>query len=157
MLSINAAWVPGLQRRQQISHICTVSLRPCEGCRWWRRCYNRWREYYSSRPTVRSADPRSLSKEKPNTIVPLSLWKLLWRKVAFYSSDCHSESCADPDCLSLWVCVTSNMLGPGQKTYCSVAKKFTVNWMLSAHCWRTLCDPWSHPLLLRKIDLADIL
>lgn len=65
------------------------------------------------------------------------------KKVAFYSSDCHSESRADPDCLSLWVCVTSNMLGPGQKTYCSVAKKLTVNWMLSAHCWRTPCDPQS--------------
>lgn len=59
-------------------------------------------------------------------------------KVAFYSSHCHSESRTDSECLSLWVCVTSNMLRPSQKPHCSVAKKVTVIRMLSAHCGRTL-------------------
>lgn len=38
---------------------------------------------------------------------------------AFYSPDCHSESCSDFDFVSLQLCVMCNMLRAGQKAGCS--------------------------------------
>lgn len=89
---------------------------------------------------------RVLIKGIKNHLYPFKSVEVAVKRYLLIAQTVTPSLALTPDCLSLRVFVSSNMLSPGQKTYCSTAKRFTVNWMLSAHCDKDLMWPTVTPI-----------